>query len=305
MSDCVGVVGLGQMGSAMAKNLLAAGFDVVGFDISSDRRQAFVEAGGRLAQSPRGVAELCDRVITSLPSSKSLDVVVGGPDGLLAAERRPLTIIEASTLPLDVKERNLAVATAADAVLLDCPLSGTGAQAQSKDIVVYASGADDEVRRCVPVFDGIARAHFNLGAFGTASKMKYLANHLVTIHNVAAAEALVLGMKAGLDPALVLKVLSSGAGNSRMLEIRGPRMVANDYDGPGIAGSVFEKDLHIIGEFGRSLNCPLPLFSISSQVHLSAVAQGFGGVDTAAVCAVLERLAGVDRGAPDESTTSV
>ena len=297
MTGVVGMVGLGQMGSAMAKHLLAAGFEVVGSDVVADRRDALAAMGGTVVDAPRDVADSADRVITSLPSSEALDAVLGGADGLLAAQRRPLTVIETSTLPLEVKERNRDVAAAAGAVVLDCPLSGTGAQAQNKDVVVYASGDAVEVDRCVEVFEGFSRAHFKLGDFGTGSKLKYIANLLVTIHNVAAAEALVLGMKAGLDPALVLEVVSSGAGASRMLEVRGPLMVDNQYDLAGIAGSVFQKDIRIIGEFARSLECPVPLFSTSSDVHLSAVAQGFGDVDTAAVCVVLERLAGVQRGA--------
>lgn len=295
MSEAVGVVGLGQMGSAMAENLLAAGFSVVGYDVVEERRRQLAERGGAAVGSPQEVAEAADRIVTSLPSAEALDAVVAGEDGIVRARRRPVTVIETSTLPLEVKERNLTAAGEGDVVLLDCPLSGTGAQALQKDLVVYASGEPDEIARCAPVFEGFSRAHFVLGEFGTGSKMKYIANHLVTIHNVAAAEALVLGMKAGLDPSQVLEVVSSGAGNSRMLEVRGPVMVEQRYDDAGIAGSVFQKDIRIIGEFARSLYCPVPLFAASSEVHVSAIAQGFGDVDTAAVCAVMERLAGVER----------
>lgn len=301
MSNAVGVVGLGQMGGAMAKHLLAAGFDVVGFDPASGPSDAFAALGGQVVASPAEVAERADRIITSLPSSAALDAVIGDDDGIAASQRRPVTVIEASTLPLDVKERNRAAAEHSGIVLLDCPLSGTGAQAKTKDLVVYASGDSAEIQRCMEVFQAFSRAQFDLGDFGTGSKMKYIANHLVTIHNVAAAEALVLGMKAGLDPAQVLEVVGSGAGSSRMLEIRGPLMVNNQYDLAGIAGSVFQKDIRIIGDFAKSVECPVPLFSASSDVHLSAVAQGFGNVDTAAVCVVLERLAGVQR---DAGTTS-
>lgn len=297
----VGVIGLGQMGSAMAMHLLDAGFDIVGFDVLGDRCAALADLGGTVAASPSEVAGAAERVITSLPSAAALDEVVQGSDCLLDADRRPLTVIETSTLPLEVKERNREVAAAADVVLLDCPLSGTGAQARNKDVVVYASGDHASLQRCVPVFEGFSRLHYDLGAFGTGSKLKYIANHLVTIHNVAAAEALVLGMKAGLDPALVLDVVSSGAGSSRMLEVRGPMMVEERYDLAGIAGSVFQKDIRIIGDFAKSVACPVPLFSASSEVHLSAVAQGFGERDTAAVCTVLERLAGVTRANGNEA----
>src|SRR5207249_10107755 len=135
--------------------------------------------------------------------------------------------------------------------LLDCPLSGTGAQARVKDLAVYASGQRSAYRRCIPVFEGFARTHFFLGRFGAGSKMKFLANLLVAIHNVSAAEALVLGMKAGLDPALMLKVIADGAGSSRMLQVRGPMMVKGDYSEATMKNEVWQKDMTIIGDFAR------------------------------------------------------
>ncbi|MPZ86872.1 MAG: NAD-binding protein [Nitriliruptorales bacterium] len=295
MSETVGIVGLGQMGSAMAAQLLQAGFAVTGYDVVGEKCEDLAARGGASVASPQAVAEAASRVITSLPSAAALDDVLQGPDGLLAASRRPLTVIETSTLSLDDKERNHQAAEQAGAILLDCPLSGTGAQARNKDLVVYASGDSGAIRDCVPVFEGFSRVHHDLGPFGTGSKMKYLANLLVAIHNVAAAEAMVLGMKAGLDPAQVYEVISSGAGTSRMFEVRGPQMVKGEYEASGIAGRVFQKDLRIIGDFASSMDCPVSLFSLSSQIHLSAVAQGMDDQDTASVCAVLERQAGVNR----------
>jgi L-threonate 2-dehydrogenase len=297
MSETVGVVGLGQMGSAMAMHLLKAGFAVVGVDVVQDRCHELEALGGRAVGSAGEVADEADRIITSLPSSEALEEVLSGTGGLLQAGRRPLTVIETSTLPLEVKGRSRQAAEAAGAVLLDCPLSGTAAQARNKDLVVYASGAADAVTRCVPVFEGFSKEHHYLGAFGNGSKMKYLANLLVTIHNAAAAEAMVLAMKAGLDPQQVYDVIRPGAGSSRMFEVRGPQMVAGEYGAAaGMAAELFQKDLRIIGDFARTLGCPVPLFSVSSQIHISAVAQGFGHLDTASVCTVLERLAGVERG---------
>jgi L-threonate 2-dehydrogenase len=302
VTEAVGLVGLGQMGSAMAMNLVRAGFDVVGYDIVEDRCRELEEVGGRPVESARAVADVADRVITSLPSAAALDETVTGSEGLLEAKRRDLTVIETSTLPLDVKERNRQAAEEADAVLLDCPLSGTGSQARTKDVVVYASGDPAALARCTPVFEGFARAHHDLGAFGTGSKMKFIANLLVTIHNVAAAEAIVLAMKAGLDPQQVYDVISSGAGTSRMFEVRGALMVADEYNLSGMPARLFQKDLQIIGDFARELGCPVPLFSVSSEIHVAGVAQGFTEEDTASVCRVLERMAGVERSGDDQVT---
>jgi 3-hydroxyisobutyrate dehydrogenase-like beta-hydroxyacid dehydrogenase len=184
---------------------------------------------------------------------------------------------------------------AAGVILLDCPLSGTGAQARVKDLVVFASGEATAYRKCVAIFEGFARKHFLIGAFGDGSRMKFIANHLVAIHNVAAAEAMVLGIKSGLDPALVLKVVSSGAGTSRMLEVRGPMMVKGDYSQATMKVAIWQKDMKIIGEHARSINCPTPLFLASAPFYTAAMAMGRGDEDTGSVCAVLEEMARTGR----------
>src|SRR5258706_11279878 len=121
--------------------------------------------------------------------------------------------------------------------------------------------------------------------------MKFIANLLVAIHNVSTAEALVLGMKAGLDPATMVKVLGDGAGSSRMLQVRGPMMARNDYANAGMKVGVWQKDMRIIAEFARELDCPTPLFAATSAIYNAAMAQGFAEADTASVCSVLEKLA--------------
>jgi 3-hydroxyisobutyrate dehydrogenase-like beta-hydroxyacid dehydrogenase len=145
------------------------------------------------------------------------------------------------------------------------------------------------------VFEGFARVHFYLGAFGTGSKMKFLANLLVAIHNVSAAEALVLGMKAGLDRNVMVKVLGDGAGSSRMLQVRGPMMARGDYSNATMKVRVWQKDMRIIGEFARELDCPTPLFAATAAIYNAAMAQGFAEADTGSVCAVMEKLAKATR----------
>src|SRR5208283_1980067 len=172
---------------------------------------------------------------------------------------------------------------------------------------IYASGQRQAYRRCIPILEGFARAHFFLGPFGAGSKMKFLANLLVAIHNVSTAEAFVLGLKAGLDPATIIKVLGEGAGSSRMLQIRGPMMVRNDYREAMMKVSMWQKDMRIIADFARELDCPTPLFATTSSIYNAAMAQGFAAADTASVCAVLEKWARTRRtssGAPAWRPTS-
>src|SRR5689334_13687136 len=286
--DTVGVIGLGIMGSAMAANVASASFPVVGFDVLAKRRAALTKSGGRALRSAAEVARRAAIVITSLPSAQALADVAAE---LAAAGVRRSTVIETSTLPIAIKEQARAMLAKRGVTLLDCPLSGTGAQAKVRDLVVYASGERGAYRACVPVLEAFARSHHFLGPFGAGSKMKFVANLLVAIHNVSTAEAMVLGRKAGLDPATMVKVLGDGAGSSRMLQVRGPMMVDGDYSAAAMKVGVWQKDMKIIGEFARELDCPTPLFAATTPIYNAAMALGFAEQDTACVCAVLERWA--------------
>ncbi len=298
MNKTVGLIGVGIMGSAMGANLVRAGFRVVGHDPSPDALARLAAFGGEGVGSARAVAEACPVLISSLPSAAALIAACSGPDGIGEAEGTGQIVIECSTLPLDTKHRAFEILAATGKILLDCPVSGTGAQARTKDLVVLGSGDEEAFRRCGPVLDGMSRVARYLGPFGHGSKMKFLANHLVTIHNVAAAEAIVLGIKAGLDPALVVETLSDSAGSSRMFQIRGPLMRDARYDEPTATIRMHLKDLSIIGSFAADLGCPLPVFAASAPIYVAGAAQGRLGQDTAAVCAVLEGLAGL----PDRPT---
>ena len=291
----IGVVGLGIMGSAISANLIEAGFSVIGYDIQPESINTLEARGGTGAASVREVATAAEVVISSLPSVAALDKVVTGSEGLLAADKKGLVVIEVSTFPIEAKQDAYALLEKSGMVMLDCPLSGTGAQAITKDLAVYASGDQQLCEACRPIFDGFARATYYIGEFGTGSKMKFVANLLVAVHNVVSAEAFVLGMKAGLDPELIYKVISDGAGTSRMLEVRGPMMTAGTYDEATMKVGVFQKDLDIISEFAKNLQCPTPLLSTSCQVYTQALADGRSEQDTASVCAVLEEMAKLKR----------
>lgn len=288
----VGMMGLGIMGSAMAANLVKAGFPVIGYDPVPDRRRALARARARPVGSAEALAKAARIIVLSLPSA---DALAQSADKLARSARRGTIVLETSTLPIPVKEAARARLARAGVTLLDCPLSGTGAQARTRDLVVFASGPRTAYRRCTQVFDGFARRHRYAGSFGTGSKLKFIANLLVSIHNVAAAEAMVLGMKAGIEPEEVLEVMGDSAGSSRMLQIRGPLMVANRYRPATMKNAVWQKDVKIIGEFARSLACPTPLFDAASVVYVSAMAEGLAEEDTGSVCRVLERWAGHER----------
>jgi len=287
-SRSVGMVGLGIMGSAMSANLIRAGIKVLGYDVVPKRRAELQKAGGRIARNCRETARKCDIIVTSLPSS---DALLETAAELAKSGRSGQIVVETSTLPIPVKEEARNRLAKLRVILLDCTLSGTGAQARVKDLIVYASGDRKSYNRITPVLDGFARAHYYVGSFGAGSKMKFVANLLVAIHNVAAAEAMVLAMKSGLDLETVLKVVADGAGGSRMLQVRGPMMVKGDYSDATMKVQTWQKDMTIIGDYARKIDCPTPLFSASASIYTAAMAMGRGAEDTGAVCAVLEKMA--------------
>jgi len=292
MANRVGVVGLGIMGGAFAENLVTGGWRVLGFDIDPARNRALARAGVAIAADAATLARQAPTVITSLPSPGALDATVRA---IVTARVSPRLIVEMSTFTLDDKRKAERALRRAGHVMLDCPVSGTGTQAKTRDLAIYASGDTASIRKLRPLFAAFARAVHDLGAFGNGSRMKYVANLLVAINNVASAEAMVLGLKAGLDAQTVLDMVRTGAGNSRVFELRAPMMVKNRYDHPSMKVSVWQKDMAVIGDFARGLRCPTPLFDATVPIYNRALKTGHAEHDTAAVCAVLEKAAGLRR----------
>ena len=217
MDKRIGVIGLGVMGGAFARHLVGAGWEVIGFDIEADRNREARAAGVESAHSAEEVAEMAGDVITSLPTARA---VLDAATVIARATPPARTVAETSTLSLGDKLEVERILRKAGHTALDCPMSGTGAQAAVKDLVVYASGDPTAIERLRPAFGAFTRKVWDLGVYGNGSKMKFIANHLVAIHNAAAAEAMVLAMKAGLDADRVVEVIASGAGTSRMFELR-------------------------------------------------------------------------------------
>lgn len=291
----VGQVGLGIMGGAFARHLRVAGFEVAGFDLDAVRRAELTRLGGRAEKSVAGVTRRARVLITSLPSVAAVRSVFLGKAGVLESAAPETLVIETSTLPLEVKLDLRERCAVRGITVLDCPISGTGTQAAAKDISVYASGPADAVKACESVFAGFARSTHYCGEFGNGSKLKFIANLLVTIHNLSTAEAIVLGRRSGLDLELLYKVIRDGAGTSRMFEVRAPLMVKGDYSEAGMKIDVYQKDIDIISSYASALHCPTPLFEASKPFYSGAYAQGYAKQDTAAICAVLEGMAGMAR----------
>ena len=294
-SQAVGIVGLGVMGSAMAGHLLGAGFQVVGFDIDMAKTDAFVSAGGSRTGSATEVASRAGIVLLSLPSVAALEAA----SAEMAAGAHPgLLVLEMGTFPIAAKEVARQRLQDAGTEMMDVPVSGTGLQAADATLVVFASGSEDGYRRALPAFDVIGKSSYFLGPFGHGSIMKYIANLLVAIHNLATAEAHALGIAAGLDPALVQEVMSAGVGASKILDIRGPMMAADEYLPPSARLDIILKDAGIIHDYAGSVGAPTPLLDAAIPVYEASARAGLGELDAAALCRYLEESAGLHRHRP-------
>jgi L-threonate 2-dehydrogenase len=286
MNKVVGIIGLGIMGGAIARNLVERGWQVTGYDIDAARCAEIARANVTIAADATQVARDAPIIMTSLPSAAAVEDVA---HGIADSGQPPRIVIELSTLAIADKLRFEDILTKAGHIALDCPLSGTGAQAAQRDLVVYASGCSASIARCAELFADFARQSADLGAFGNGSRMKFVANHLVAIHNVAAAEAMILAQRAGLDPRMVIDMIGPGAGGSRMFQMRAPMMAEGVYEPATMKVSTWKKDMAIIAGFADDIGCSTPLFTLTQPVYAEAMAMGLGDQDTASVFEVLKR----------------
>ena len=286
MNKTVGIIGLGIMGSAIARNLVERGWHVIGYDIDAAKRAELAQASVAIAADVGQVARDAAVIMTSLPSPAAVAEVA---QAIANSGQSPRIVIELSTLTIADKLRFEAILKKAGHIALDCPLSGTGAQAKARDLIVYASGDSAAIAQCTGLFADFAKQSADLGAFGNGSRMKFVANHLVAIHNVATAEAMVLAERAGLDPNMVVELVGPGAGGSRMFQMRAPMMVKGVYEPATMKVSTWKKDMAIIAEFADEVGCETPLFTLTQPVYTEAMAMGLGDQDTAAVFEVLKK----------------
>jgi 3-hydroxyisobutyrate dehydrogenase-like beta-hydroxyacid dehydrogenase len=283
----VGVIGLGNMGMPMSVNMMKDGFRVIGTAKTRETKDAFAAAGGEVAETSRDIAETCTEVITALPSAAAFESVM---DTIIKYGNPGMIVLETSTLPISVKENAKERLAAKSITLLDAPLSGTGAQAKQKDIIVFCSGDAEAYEKFLPIMKGFSKAQYNLGAFGNGMKMKLIANQLVAIHNLSSAEAVLFCEKMGFDPHLMIDVVKGGAGGSRMLEIRGPVMADRSWADTQISNEVFQKDIVLIDQALAEAGCPSPLFMAAKPIYTAALASGHAEYDTSSIFDILDKM---------------
>jgi 3-hydroxyisobutyrate dehydrogenase-like beta-hydroxyacid dehydrogenase len=284
----VGIVGLGLLGHAVAARLLKAGHSVVGFDVLPARVQALTALGGKAASSAAAVAQSTEAVCTLLPSLAAAETAVLGRDGILAGARPGLTVIQMSTISPTLTERLAREVTGKGLGFLDCPVSGTSAMVERGDGIFFVGGKRALYERWRPVLESVLRRAVLVGRVGQAMTLKLVANLLVALHSAAAAEALTLARKAGLDLDVALEVLNSSAATSAMLRVRGPMILRGEFPAQ-MKLDLFMKDLHLMQEAAGAVGAPLPLTDLAERLYAAAQAAGHGGEDLAVVVTALEK----------------
>jgi L-threonate 2-dehydrogenase len=300
MTKKVGVVGLGAMGSAMALRMVKAGYDVVGTDVRQACMDELAANGGRLATSARAVAEASDIIIISLASETAFHAVTTGTDSILDAKRSGTIVVDTCTLAIADKAVARDRLKTIGVTLLDCTVSGTRPAVLAGNLTLYGSGDAEAFGKAEEPLKAFTLSRMYLGDFGNASKLKYVMNFLVLIHNAATAEAMSFARKSGLDLTLVQSLVDDSFASSKIWSLRGKMMVERDYVTSRGTYGIARKDAQVIGEFARSNGVPTPLFQAALQMHLAGISYGYGDNDTASLFEIYSKLAGLEAIEPQQ-----
>jgi L-threonate 2-dehydrogenase len=277
----VGVIGLGKMGLPIAQNLIERGFAVTGYRRSGSPE--LERSGGTVAGSPAEVAAGADVLLSIVPGAEDVEQVIGGPSGTLSALRAGTIHIEMSTIDVDRKAALRDQVRAGGGDLLDCPISGSPGMVAPRLATTFASGDKDSVSAVSAVLDAVSGPWVYTGAFGTGARMKYIANLLLAVHTVAAAEAMALARRSGLDLELVQKTLDNSIASSAIWKQRGPMMAERAWSpAPGPIHTL-RPILEQIEDHAAQAGLSAPVFAAAKGVFDKAVADGWGDLDIACV----------------------
>ena len=282
MLEIIGSIGLGAMGGSYAFHLLNNGYKVLGLDPDIKNSDIFSKNGGIIVNNISNLLEKSDVMILSLPTvpifKSVIKDIIENYDGT-----KSKILIDMNTISLEDKLSAKNQLNKLNIEMIDAPVSGTGAQAKTKDLVIMSSGSRESISLCEKIFLSFSRENIFVGEFGNGIKFKILANLLVTVHNTATAEALLLGQKAGLDESLIYKVLNAGAAASVMLDKRMPLMISKNYEPATASMTIFLKDIDVIRQFLKKNNTHSPTFEAAAKVYDQAKLNIPSTYDTAAV----------------------
>ena len=300
MKEPVGFIGLGNMGLGMAGNLLKAGFPVVGFDIRNEVREKFRGLGGQAAGSPLEVAQKARVSVLVVLNFSQIEDVVLGKQGMKEGLREGDLLIVSSTIaPSQI--RSLGEKLEAHGVqVLDAPISGGKEGAEAGTLSIMVGGRKESYERCLPLLQAMGKNIYYMGGLGNGLSLKLVNNLLVAVNNLAVAEAVSLGTRAGLDPKMILEVIPKSAGDSWMFRNRAYRMVDRDFACRGEL-DILVKDLGYVLEMAKSVKQPLVLSTLAREIYQMASNLGFGKEDDSAVVKAVETMAGIEKGSQEKS----
>lgn len=292
MATKVGFIGLGRMGLPMSYRLLGAGFDLTVHNRSQGKVQQIADAGARPGHSAAAITRTTDILLTCLPDIATVEAVFLGDGGIIENARPGQILVDHSTVGMSTTRACAAAAAVKGAQFLDAPISGGTERAANGALTIMAGGPPEAYAKALPLFAAMGTTIRHIGPTGAGTAVKLVNQLLVGIHTVAAAEAMLLGAKAGADPALVYEVVSSGWGQSFMLDRNAPVMLDRNFAGDRAQMTVILKDLGLIQDLAQSLDSPIPAGDLAYQKFREAVASGLADLDPAAIVLPLEERAG-------------
>lgn len=294
MSEKIGFIGLGNMGSPMSKNLLKAGYCVIAFDMNEELVNKLVEAGAERAGSPKDVSENSDVVILSLPNSNIIEKVVLGENGVIEGLKCGTVLIDMSSAdPSSTKKINLALKTKGIA-MLDAAISGGPSGAEVKKLSIMVGGEPDVFAKYKHILEDLGNNVYHVGGSGSGHTLKAVNNLLYGAIFVASCEAIVLGVKAGLDAKTLLEVISTSAGRNFAVDVKFKGNVLSRDFTPGFSTDLLHKDMMIALNMAKEMNYPVSLCSYAKDVITEGQLRGFGQLDHTAVVKKYEELASVE-----------
>ncbi len=293
MKQRIGFIGLGIMGRHMAGHLLDAGYEVVAYDVVPAAVDAVVAKGATAAASCKDVAANSDLIISMVPDSPDVEQVALGEGGIIEAAREGLIYADMSTISPATAIKVAEALGEKGVRCLDAPVSGGEAGAAGATLSIMVGGPEDLFDEVKPVFEVMGGTVTLCGDNGAGQTVKACNQIQVALNFVGMAEAMVLGAKAGVDPAIILEVLSGGYAQTRVMDVRGPLLIEGNFE-PGFKSRFHFKDLNIIMETAKNLNVPLPATGVAYQLFNALMAADRGELDHSAVITIIEDLAGVE-----------
>ncbi len=300
--ETIGFIGLGIMGRPMATHLLKAGHKMVVYNRSPAKMEALVSLGAEAGQDCTDVAERSEVVISMVGDSPDVECVYLGDEGVLKGAKAGTLLIDMSTISPVVAVKVAKQAAEKGCPMLDAPVSGGDVGAKNASLSIMVGGQADAFERAKPIL-GILGTPVLCGPSGAGQTVKACNQIQVAMNFIGMAEALVLGAKAGVDPAIVIQVLSAGFAQSRAMDVRGPRIIQGDFE-PGFRSRLHYKDLNIIRETARAFGCSLPATALAHELFSAMQANGWGDLDHSAVIKVIEMLSDAEARTPASGGSS-